>query len=115
VVSDRRRAPRLAYTEGVLPPAATIIPGHPVIVVNLSSVGMLLETDWHIRPGRLVEVRVQFPTSVLLVRADVLRAYVSALDQRRGLRYRAALAFSVPIGVPHEPDLLESCRRSMTT
>jgi hypothetical protein len=115
VTSDRRRAPRVTYIDGILPPGATIIPGRPVIAVNLSSLGMLLETDWHIRPGRLVEVRLHFPSSSLLVRADVLRAYVSALDQRRGLRYRAALAFSVPIAVPHEPDLLESCRRLMTT
>ena len=115
VSSDRRRAARVAYADGVLPPGAFVIPGRPVVVVNLSAVGMLLETDWHIRPGRLVEVRLHFPSSSLLVCADVLRAYVSTLDSRRGLRYRAALAFSVPIAVPREPDLLESCRRMMTT
>jgi hypothetical protein len=112
VSPDRRRAERVAYVSGLLPPTAAVAPGRSVVVVNLSRLGMLLETDWHIGPSRLVEVRLQFATATLGVCADVLRAYVSALDSRRGLRYRAALVFSVPIAMPREPDLLESYRQA---
>lgn len=68
---------------------------------------MLVEAAWYIRPSRLVEVRVQFPTQTATVLAEVVRAYVSALDSSRGIRYRAALAFTSRIPVPHEPDLLQ--------
>ena len=108
---ERRRAPRVTYAAGVLPPTAAVLPARPVIVVNLSALGMLVETSWHIRPSCLVEVRLRFVASTLTVCADVLRAYVSALDRRRGIRYRAALAFSTRIVVPSEPGLLESCHR----
>ncbi len=111
VTLDRRRASRVAYVNGLLPPTAVMVPGRSAVVVNLSPLGMLLETDWHIRPSRLVEVRLQFASATLRVCADVLRAYVSALDTRRGLRYRAALTFSAPIAMPKEPDLLESYRQ----
>lgn len=107
---DRRRSGRIAYRDGVLPPAALVMPGRPVVVVNLSAGGLLLETGWHIRPGRLVEVRLQFLSSPLTVCADVLRAWVSALDRQRGLRYRAALAFTAPIAVPVPVDHLEGYR-----
>jgi hypothetical protein len=107
---ERRRAPRVAYRGGVLPPSAEVLPGRSIVVVNLSPTGMLFETAWHIRPGRLVEVRLHFTTSTVVVRADVLRAYVSALDRRRGIRYRAALAFATPIRLPPPADLLDEYR-----
>lgn len=103
----------MTYADGVLPPGAAVLPARPVIVVNLSAGGMLVETSWHIRPSRLVEVRLQFAATAITVRAEVLRAYVSALDRHRGIRYRAALAFSTPIAVPREADLLESCRSAL--
>lgn len=111
MTSDRRKAARVAYRDGVLPPSAVVLPGREIVVVNLSSTGMLLEAGWHIRPGRLIEVRVVSGTSAMTVRGDVVRAYVSALDRQRGLRYRAALAFATPIIVPPVADLLEGYRR----
>ena len=109
---ERRRSSRVAYRDGVLPPGALVLPGKPVVVVNLSASGALLETEWRIRPGRLVEVRLQFDSSSLTVRADVLRVWVSTLDRQRGLRYRAALAFSAPIAVPLPVDHLHTYRTS---
>lgn len=110
-VTDRRRAPRLAYADGVLPPGAVVVPGRPVIAVNLSALGMLVEAGWPIRPSRLVEVRLHFPGHVTTVLAEIVRAYVSALDVRQGIRYRAALSFSTRIAMPDEIDLLEGARR----
>jgi hypothetical protein len=110
---NRRRAPRVAYADGVLPPTAFVLPARPVVVVNLSPVGMLLEAAWHIRPSRLVEVRLHFASATVMVCADVLRAYVSTLDRHRGLRYRAALAFTTTIAMPREEDLLDAYKQVM--
>ena len=107
---DRRRFPRIAYRGGVLPPTALVLPGRPVVIVSLSASGLLLETEWRIRPGRLVEVRLQFSAVTLIARADVLRAWVSALDKNIGIRYRAALAFTAPIAVPPPVDHIEAYR-----
>jgi hypothetical protein len=104
----------VTYADGVLPPTAAVLPARPVVVVNLSAVGMLIETAWHIRPSRLVEVRLQFTAATLTVCADVLRAYVSTLDRHRGIRYRAALAFTTKILVPRDADLLDACRQMLS-
>jgi hypothetical protein len=113
VTVERRRAPRLAYVSGILPPTASILPSGPIVVVNLSAVGMLVEAGWHVRPSRLVEARLRFGGTTVTVLAEIVRAYVSRIDARRGLRYRAALAFATRIAVPIERDLLESCRRTL--
>jgi hypothetical protein len=110
-VSERRRARRLAYADGWLPPRAVVVPGRKVIAVNLSEVGMLVEAAWYIRPSRLVEVRVHFPGRPTTVLAEIVRAYVSAIDRSRGVRYRAAFAFANRIVVPSEPDLLKGALR----
>jgi hypothetical protein len=110
-VTDRRRARRLAYADGWLPPRAAVVPGRRVIAVNLSEVGMLVEAAWYIRPSRLVEVRLHLAGRPTIVLAEVVRAYVSAIDRARGPRYRAAFDFATRIIVPSEPDLLQGALR----
>ena len=111
MIADER--PASPTPTASLPPTAVVLPARPVVVVNLSPVGMLLEAAWHIRPSRLVEVRLHFASATVMVCADVLRAYVSTLDRHRGLRYRAALAFTTPIAMPREADLLETYKQVM--
>jgi hypothetical protein len=105
MVTDRRRALRFDYRDGFLPPAARVRPGHDVIVVNLSSSGMLVEGTCRLHPGCLVESRLFFDRGPLQIDGEVVRAFVSAVD-RVGLRYRAGIAFALPIPVTAPPDLL---------
>jgi hypothetical protein len=80
-------------------------PGHDVIIVNLSSRGMLVEGTCRLPPGCLVETRLFFDDGPLQIDGEVVRAFVSAVD-RISVRYRAGIAFVCAISVPAPPDLL---------
>jgi hypothetical protein len=113
-LGERRRSPRFCYSDGRLPPNAIVVPGQPVIAVNLSETGMLVEASWNIRPNRLVEVRLQFPGHAATVLAEIVRSYVTTLDRSRGIRYRAAVAFTSRIALPREADLFQRALKSLS-
>ena len=82
-------------TEGEMKPIAraTLRPGHPIAVVNISRGGALVEGNRPLRPG--TRVMLQMPTSIgaLGLSALVLRCGVQSLDRERGVLYRGALKF----------------------
>ena len=106
MVTERRQSVRHDYKDGVLPPLARLRPFLPVIVVNLSRTGVLVEGSTPLRPGSLIEVRLQLPAGVICVNGEVARSFVASIRWQAGIRYRAAIAFSLPIMVIPPRDLL---------
>jgi PilZ domain len=123
-LTDRRHdtrflAPLLGETR------ATIRPGCPVTLVDLSAGGALIEGQRQLRPGARVHLQIVTPSRSFGVGAHVLRCMVSALDPERGVTYQGAIKFehrcelfwesatltgsSVPASHrPHTPDVGKS-------
>jgi hypothetical protein len=78
---------------------ARLRPGRTAPIVDLSSGGALIETDWRLLPGTRVEMQVGEPIPRFRVIGRILRCHVALLDRER-IRYRGALMFEeqVPIG-----------------
>jgi len=72
---------------------ATLRPGCPVRILDVSPSGIHVETDRALRPGACVHVRVVFETWTLIAVARVLRCVVAALHPEAGVTYRGALLF----------------------
>ena len=91
-VSERRAHER---TEGELGhiAKATLRPGHPILVVNISRGGALIEGTRPLRPGTRVMLQVATSTGALGLSALVLRCGVQALSVEDGVLYRGALKF----------------------
>lgn len=102
---DRRRMARVEYRDGLLPPTVRVRPGRDVVVVNLSSMGLLVEGVWRLRPNSAVDLLIAFGPAPLGIRGRVLRCYVSAIDRLEGVRYRSAIALHTPIEIAAPPDL----------
>lgn len=91
-IRDRRHEVR--YDAAALPIAsATMRPGCPVKVVDVSSAGVQVETDRPLRPGARVHLRVVTDCETLQVAAQVLRCAVWTLHAEDGITYRGALRF----------------------
>jgi hypothetical protein len=67
--------------------------GHRLVVVDVSSGGALVEAVRPLRPGAQLEVQIETDRRTALVRAEVVRCAVAALDAAV-VTYRAGLAFS---------------------
>lgn len=74
-------------------------PGRMAHIVDLSSGGALIETDWRLLPGMRVELQLGEPVAVFRVAGRILRCHVARLDRER-IRYRGALMFEeqLPFG-----------------
>jgi hypothetical protein len=96
---ERRGASRRAYSDGHLPPAARIRPGTPVIVVNLSEIGVLVEASLRCKPGSWCEFVFMAEAGERVVRARVVRCFVARLTTG-SVRYRTGLAFERSVGPP---------------
>lgn len=94
---ERRRATRVAFKDGHLPPAARVRPGSEVIVVDLSSTGALLEGHGRLRPGGRCEVTLALASGDVTVRGRVARCFVARLERSAPVRYRTAVAFETLI------------------
>ena len=105
--TDRRAAPRVHYTGGLLPPALRVRPGRDVIVVNLSAGGTLVESRWRFRPGSMVDVLLHQGGIAHALRARIDRCLVATLGDPTGVRYRTALRFETAIAVDPPRNLLE--------
>jgi len=90
---ERRRASRVVFRDGHLPPGARVRPGSEVIVVDLSSTGALLEGHSRLRPGGRCELTLALTSGDLIVRARVARLFVARLERAAAVRYRTAVAF----------------------
>jgi hypothetical protein len=85
---DARYAPPLLHAT-----RATLRPGCPVVIVNVSAGGALLEAVRPLRPGARVHLQLVTQVRTFVVAAHVLRCAVWALDGVDGPRYRGALRF----------------------
>ncbi len=104
--AERRRASRLAFRDGHLPPKARVRPGCEVVVVDLSSSGALVEAPWRFKPGSRCEVSLNLAGADTIVRAAVVRCFVARLERLAPVRYRAALNFECSVKVPERVDVL---------
>lgn len=73
-------------------PSIRIRPGHDAAVVNISSGGLLVESERGLPPGLSVELQMDIDTRRCIVRGRVLRCAVAQL-RAYGIRYRSAIAF----------------------
>lgn len=89
-VIDRRHDARFA------PPAradATLRPGTPVVLVDVSAGGALIEAARPLRPGAWVHLLVNTDGHRVAIVAQVLRSMVWSLDPVDGVTYRGGLHF----------------------
>ena len=88
---DRRAGPRRAAAAYGLEYHGHLRPGTPVLIVNLSSFGALVESAMPCRPGVRTELHLDSPDgrrrSAI---GEVLRCWVASV---KPLRFRSALSF----------------------
>lgn len=75
---------------------ARLRPGRLAQILDLSTGGALIETDWRLLPGTRVEMQVGDPVPLFRVAGRILRCHVVLLDRDR-VRYRGALKFEKPL------------------
>jgi len=91
-LTDRRDSPRL-HSSQLHIDQATLRPGCPVAVVDLSATGVQVESVRQLRPGSRVHVRLASRNRILAVAAHVVRCAVWSLHPEDGVTYRGALKF----------------------
>jgi hypothetical protein len=96
---ERRSAPRRSTFGSSGIDRARLRPGRTADVLDLSSGGALVETDWRMLPGTRVEMQFGESTTGYRVAGRILRCHVAHLDRER-IRYRGALRFdaALPFG-----------------
>jgi hypothetical protein len=72
---------------------ATVRPGHPVVLVDLSAGGALIQGPRPLRPGGRVHLQVSTDARTVSLNAHVLRCAVWAVDAHAGVTYRGAVKF----------------------
>lgn len=91
-MTNRRGEPRVPAA-GLHIDHATLRPGCPVDVVDLSPTGVQVESARPLRPGSRVHVRLASKNRTLAVAAHVVRCAVWSLHPEQGVTYRGALRF----------------------
>lgn len=95
-MTDERRRHRRRHGGDVTSIAAVRVrPGYEAVAVDVSTLGVLIETPHRMLPGGSVELQVIGVERRLFVRGRVLRSAVAGLDASRVI-YRAAVAFDRP-------------------
>jgi PilZ domain-containing protein len=72
---------------------ATLRPGCPVVLVDFSAGGALVEAARPLRPGARVHLQLVTAARTFALAAHVLRCAVWSLDPYDGVTYRGALMF----------------------
>jgi hypothetical protein len=72
---------------------ATVRPGCPVLLVDVSAGGALIEASRPLRPGARVHLQLVTRARTFALAACVLRCAVWSLDPFEGVTYRGALKF----------------------
>lgn len=91
-VTDRRLDARFLQGEERAA-RATLRPGCPVDLVNVSASGALVQGDRPLRPGARVHLQLATTTRTFAVAAHVLRCAVYEVDPQGVVIYRGALKF----------------------
>jgi hypothetical protein len=94
VTRERRAARRWLPRDLPWPVGCRVTPGHDVLILDLSAVGILIETDALLAPGRSLTVHLIRPSRRVALDGRVVRSFVSGVDGREGPSYRAAVAFN---------------------
>lgn len=102
-VAERRRAARHEPAADSLF-AVRVRPGHDADVLNISTVGALIETACRLLPGTFIEIQLSAADRRTTIRARVVRSWVSRLLPGH-VRYRGGVGFDLPV-----PWLSEACR-----
>lgn len=99
VAHERRAAPRVPAFNISGMERARLRPGRMAHILDVSSGGALIETDWRLLPGMRVELQLGEPVPLFRVAGRILRCHVALLDRER-IRYRGALMFEeqLPVG-----------------
>jgi hypothetical protein len=99
VAPERRASHRVQQLTATGMERARLRPGRTARVVDLSTGGALIETDWRLLPGMRVEMQLGDPVPLFRVAARILRCHVAMLG-REHIRYRGALMFEdrLPFG-----------------
>ena len=95
---ERRRALRRPVAGDEPLSGARLRTGAQLRIVDASSWGALAETAERLLPGRHLDLHVVSAQGRVLVRARVVRAYVSRLEAH-AIHYRTALAFDRALDV----------------
>jgi hypothetical protein len=95
---ERRRAVRRSVAGDEPLSGARLRTGAQLRIVDASSWGALAETTERLLPGRHLDLHVVSAQGRVLVRARVVRAYVSELEAH-AVHYRTALAFDQALNV----------------
>lgn len=90
-LADRRSDARFPPGRGAT--RATLRPGCPVLVVDLSASGALVQAGRPLRPGARVYLQLVTEVRTFVLTARVLRCAVWSLDPHDGVIYRGALKF----------------------
>jgi hypothetical protein len=91
---ERRAARRWTPQELPWPVGCRITPGHDVLIVDLSAVGVLVEVDAPLPPGRLLAVHLVRPSRRVTLDGHVVRSFVSEVGGPDGPSFRAGIAFT---------------------
>jgi hypothetical protein len=75
---------------------ARVRTGHPLIVIDVSPDGALVEAGRPLRPGSQVELHVESDRQHARFAARVVRCDVVAISADYGTTYRAGLSFNEP-------------------
>jgi hypothetical protein len=103
---ERRQDARMRHGR-VADLRATVRPGWPATVIDLSAGGMLIEAPRPLRPGARVHLQVIEASRQFAMAAHVLRCAVAVVDPEGGVRYRAALRFDQPCPLLREGGTLD--------
>jgi hypothetical protein len=90
---ERRAARRWTPQELPWPVACRITPGHEVLIVNLSAVGILVEAETPLPPGLDLALHLIRPSRRVSLSGRVVRSFVSGVTARDGPSFRAGIVF----------------------
>lgn len=105
--SERRRAVRRAPQSDEALSRVRLRTGRELLVVDISTIGALVESHTRLLPGTHTDVHVMTRHGRVLVRTRVIRAHIWRLE-RDIVCYRAALAFETAVDTDAGPALSES-------
>ena len=91
---DRRAARRWDPRDLPWPVSCRVAPGHEVVIVNLSAVGVLIAVHAPLVPGRAVTIHLARSSRRVTLAGAIARCYVAGITRSDGPRYHAAIAFS---------------------
>jgi len=101
-----RAEPR--YTADEIPAITTVqLSGEQVTLVNISSSGILVESDARIKPGERVKLSI-FGLTPGVVSGIVVRCVVSSISHGGKLRYESGIAFRERVTLPLGPAALRT-------